>query len=831
MGPMRQQWGILLATVGVVVWLAWPRGGELPRFEARLGFDTSFDARKMAATVAVSPTNALGGWMRLRVPDHDSPFTARSETRTALRELRRHGMRSFVLLAAAGYPWPSGVRDLPAAKGSLPLDLRDAFARGKWLGKRYGADVDAWELDNEPELIYVRDNPENYAAYLKAMYWGLQRGAVESQYRFRGEVEASKRKRTASLRGELKSQSERNSKRSTSTARGARLPHVVMAPMAFPPGPYFDALLDNDLLSYTDGFNFHYYGYEEDFPGVYRQFEAAVNERSERSALQTERPENGGRRTVGFAGNKDQVTNDKAVETDVKETPTQFPPVQLGFDGKQTEAGGVASGDAGDHLLRKRLPIFISEYGYGILSGRTATTTEGRVRQWEYFRALAGHMRELRVQAPMAFVLSPYLEDGAREFGLTMRTVVKTTGSREQAAVALLAPDRTDAGGTFFSAGGAVFTPVDFGVNAPEPWMRDIGRRFGDFEISPALAWLLHQPPLPEPREWDVTVSAPSPVVIDFVAGTGMRQSKSSRGHFLTQMSALEAKGQGTVVLYNFGRKAMRGVLRVDGHAREPLIEQLELAPGERRDISLTFAVDRQPFQGVRWKATFVPDCDEVPPARLRSFVYPEAVGLRPQVLADFQHEPKRSAANAANLDSRRLARGEAPLRPDGRWRVTKGMRVEESGRVWRFTVNGFPDETLRPAIAELPLPDGFTFHAFDIFAADVRLCPRRAEDVALADEPRSEPEFSAIDKETAGFYFRSRAGGLYATAMHFPVSTSGMRFGQMAANFTPVFYGRMHLPWRFLETQPVSLVLIFRPRLLPATYEIRDARIVRLTK
>lgn len=150
---------------------------------------------------------------------------------------------------------------------------------------------------------------------------------------------------------------------------------------------------------------------------------------------------------------------------------------------------------------------------------------------------------------------------------------------------------------------------------------------------------------------------------------------------------------------------------------------------------------------------------------------------------------------------------------------------------MWRFTVEGFPDEVLRPAVAELPLPDNFVFQAYDIFTADVRLVPRGASDVTPAIEPRSEPEFSAIDKETVGFYFRTERGGLYATSMHFPVSTAGMRFGQMAGNFTPVFYGRMHLPWRFLENKPLSLVIMFRPRLLPATYEIRQAKIAEIVK
>jgi hypothetical protein len=61
--------------------------------------------------------------------------------------------------------------------------------------------------------------------------------------------------------------------------RGARLraeSRVVMAPLGLPPGPYFEALVRNDALRYTEGFNYHFYGYDEDFTGLYRQFEEAV---------------------------------------------------------------------------------------------------------------------------------------------------------------------------------------------------------------------------------------------------------------------------------------------------------------------------------------------------------------------------------------------------------------------------------------------------------------------------------------------------------------------------------------------------------------------------
>lgn len=711
--------------------------------------------------------------MRIRdVPGDRSSYAQRMEAKRALQRLRERGARSLVFFTAAGYPWASGVRQLPSGKGTLPLDLRDAYARGVWLGRHYGAFVDAWEVDNEPDLIYVRDNPENYAAYLKAMYWGLQRGALQ---RWRGGAGSWAEDGGPSLRA----------------------PRVVMAPLAFPPGPYFAALLENDLLSYTDCFNFHYYGYEEDFPGVYRQFEVAVREHGEKLAI----------RNPG-AGNL--ATRDLA--TDFSSLATARP---------LTSGNRVLA-----RLVRKQLPIVISEYGYGLLSGRTAATREGRVRQWEYFRALAGHMRVLRPEGAMAFVLRPYLEDDAREFGLTTPTREVAPQTELKSSVEVFAHQKPQ---TDITSGGVTFTVADFDAKAIEPWMRAIGRKFNNNEATPALAWLLHQPPLPESRAWEVVAYPPSPVVIDFVAGEGMLAIKSSRGHFLSRGKDGRATGRGTVVIYHFGRGPLSGVLRVESRAIATLTMKLTLMPGDRREIPVDFNVDMPEFAGTPWRATF--ESPSVSSSRLRSWVYPDMSGYEERPLADLHQPSTASVRHATVLDQRPLARGEAPLQIRGRWRVTKGVDVEEGTRVWRFTVNGFPDETMRPAMAELPLPDGFRFPRYGLVLANLRLAPRTADAAQPHPEPRSEPEFSALDKETIGVYYRTVQGGLYATTMHFPVTTEWLRFAQIADNFTTVFYGRMHSPWRFLDNEPVALVLMFRPRLLPATYEIRDARIVELVR
>lgn len=359
--------------------------------------------------------------------------------------------------------------------------------------------------------------------------------------------------------------------------------------------------------------------------------------------------------------------------------------------------------------------------------------------------------------------------------------------------------------------------------------MADIGRPIGGAEASPALAWMLNQPPLPEPEAWEVVVPEPSPVVLDFVAGEGLRQSKTMRGHQLTTRMGERLTGRGTVWVYNFAARPVTGVVRLEGHGGAAVEQRLTLKPGERRAVPVEFAVSTERFHGVQWRAQFEAEDDRVPPARLASWVYPHVGQFVQKVLTDLQHAAPAAAQNAARIDGRPLARGEAPLFPQGRWRVTKGVTVEERGDTWRFTVTEFPDEVMRPAMAELPLPDGFRFPRYSMILAQVRLAPRRAEEVRAHPEPRGEPENSALDREVFGVYFRTAQGGLYVTTMNFAATTEGLNFGQVADNFTPFVYGRNHLPWRFLENEPAALALVFRPRLLPATYEVRGARIVEL--
>ncbi|AHF89690.1 hypothetical protein OPIT5_05045 [Opitutaceae bacterium TAV5] len=336
------------------------------------------------------------------------------------------------------------------------------------LALTYGDLIDYWEIENEPDIAFSADNAETYAAFFKAAVLGVRVGRA------------------------------RASARQHAPRGGA----VVMAPMALPPGPYFQRLLDLGLLEWTDAFNYHYYGYAEDFTGVYRQFEAAAAESG----------------------------------ADVSSA------VRSGRDARATR-GGDAHGQGcpchvgcGRDARATALPVLLTEYGYGPLDAVQSRTVEGRVRQWRWFRDTEAQIDALGIEGPMAFYMMPYYERGINEFGLLMREpggagVPPAVGDAEnlkteklkaeggagvrtvpralaRASLHPVWPAQLSPAGmagmrsggwtvgpaeapAVFRAGGVTFVPGDFGAEVPEPWMRRIGQKFGEgLEASPAMAWL-----------------------------------------------------------------------------------------------------------------------------------------------------------------------------------------------------------------------------------------------------------------------------------------------------------------------------------------------------
>lgn len=729
------------------------------------GFDTGMTAVEMLKRVEESPGwfgGAVHPWLRIRglIDPRDAAQSAKVTAEVAaLARLKTHGFNCIALLRWDERHTPGGVR---AGGGPrVPLDLREAYSRAMAYGRAYGG-VTAFEVDNEPDISFVEENAETYAAFLKACYLGFKAGAAETT-KATPEPRAGWRKFLARLWNRREG-SDRASE-----------PWVVMAPLALPPGPYFERFVANDALNYTDAFNYHYYGYAEDFTRTYRQFE-------------------NGLATLAPAGAK------RTAKT-------------------------------------KRLPILITEYGYGSLTDVTRNTVEGRLQQWRWFKSVGTQLRDLRLEGPMAFYLPPYLELGVAEFGLTAPAVspAKPATSTTSSTRGFNQQPRTE-----FMAGGLSYRATDLStaergsgdqVDRPSnrtpmvaPWMRRIGHAVGSSEATPALAWLTAESARHPyvARDWLIAAEAASSVVLDFVGRQRMIQLKRYNGYMVQGSAGTEREGSGELIVYNFSSSAVRGLLQLKAanglRVRGVPTGTIELAAGARLVLAVTVSVQAQAFTAADCAWSFEVEGERPSLARFTTAFFPEATTMEETVLTRFDASVAASSGNRQKLAARTLAGEEVPSFEQGRWRVTAGVSVAETpGGDWRFEIAAFPNGRPRPCVAELPLADGFAFPDGGM----LRLLFRLAEPAGT----------TLANARYCEVYFRTANGNLYEVWPRLRAFEAWSEYTEVKENFTMGFYSRANLPWRFAENRPVALVIWLRPATAPAVYEIKDARIVKLGK
>ena len=683
--------------------------------------------------------------------------------RAGLRALKQRGIKTTVFLRWDAGTWPCGVR--PGGGHRMPIDLREAYERGIWLGQTYGDVVDVWEIDNEPDIAFGHDNPEGYAAFLKAMYLGLKTGSARSPTGGRTYTEGPRLRYPVHQIHPGAAEAERKlgapaSRRPTGQGR------VIMAPLALPPGPYLERLAENGLFSYTDGFNFHYYGYQEDFTGVYRQFEDAVG---------------------------------------------------------QLAAGKVRS-------YGKTLPVFITEYGYGLLDEEARNTVEGRVRQWRWFADVVKQVNSLRIEGPMAFYWNPYYEGGINEFGLTMK-LPSVFGDGPDGVV-----------GSPGGGGGVMqFSPGDFGETRVQPWMSDIGKKIGAVHASPALAylWDYAKRNAYAPKGWSIQALPASPVVIDFIPGPDMIQVKESgayecrgKGFGVDESGrgdALPDKGSGMIVVYNFSNREIKGRFITTGEKAGilDLPQEVSLVVGQRLELPVVLTTQAAAYVAGRVGVRFIPDDSGLTPAVFATRVLPASAGMRSTRVGSFEHAAEVATAMREHLLKRAVATDEPRLLRQGRWLVSEGVRVEEIGGLWRFYINEMPKEPLSSAIIELPLPGGFKVESDMLFSFERRWVPPSLN--GLVARPRKVISAGAGNVMAANI--RTENGNLFRTGARVRLNENWTAYKQAADGFTMGFFGRAELPWRFFDNRPASLVFFIKPAELPAIIEIRDARLTRLTR
>lgn len=103
----------------------------------------------------------------------------------------------------------------------LATDLWTVYWQARTNSPARRHPVAAIEIGNEPDLHFTLDLPDRMAATLKAAWLGLKSAHPDLV--------------------------------------------VLMPSLAAPPGPYARQLVANRILNYTDGWNFHFYGWAQDF--------------------------------------------------------------------------------------------------------------------------------------------------------------------------------------------------------------------------------------------------------------------------------------------------------------------------------------------------------------------------------------------------------------------------------------------------------------------------------------------------------------------------------------------------------------------------------------
>lgn len=176
----------------------------------------------------------------------------------SLLELKGAGHRVVAFVHLAGLK--------PAQIGNaLPEELGAVFAAARAMVRDYQGIVDAWEMVGEPDIGYCPDLPDRLAAYQKAVYLGIKRGAQDAAF-----TRAASPPSAAPSSVGTADRPESRGAAYTRPSTEVQTPLVLMGALGLPPGPWLDRAIRNGLLDYTDAYNVHFYGHAVDLTGVIR---------------------------------------------------------------------------------------------------------------------------------------------------------------------------------------------------------------------------------------------------------------------------------------------------------------------------------------------------------------------------------------------------------------------------------------------------------------------------------------------------------------------------------------------------------------------------------
>ncbi len=248
------------------------------------------------------------------------------------------------------------------------------------------------------------------------------------------------------------------------------------------------------------------------------------------------------------------------------------------------------------------------------------------------------------------------------------------------------------------------------------------------------------------------------------------------------------------------------------------------MAAGERREIAVEVRARADEFLPTSARlAAEVRSGGARTVARWATRFYAEPHGYVERTRDDFTFTAGATAKNRELLLARPHAPEEPALRPDGRWLVSEGMRVEETPEGWRLHVDHFPGVGLRPAVAELPLPPGWRMPEGAVLTYDHRLTPAEGAVELRSDDPDARRRRqTGVAGAIAESYIRTANGNLFSTVPRLSPTEEWQRYNQSGETLTMLFLGRTRMPWRFADNTPAALVFFVRPTQLPAVFEVR---------
>jgi len=200
---------------------------------------------------------ATGGitWIRERSswPAEDG---SGQDARPVWREARAAGLKVLAFTRQV-----NARVERPAGRNRLGQNLLEVYEKARYLAETHQGTVDAWELLNEPDFLFVADTPDAAAAFQKALYLGLKASDPGTPV-LRPAIGGSPAGAPVGGSSFLVPRSSLKYRHPAEQTAGNEEPRTTNQERRSAPG-YWTVALRNGLWDYGDAGNIHFYGWTE----------------------------------------------------------------------------------------------------------------------------------------------------------------------------------------------------------------------------------------------------------------------------------------------------------------------------------------------------------------------------------------------------------------------------------------------------------------------------------------------------------------------------------------------------------------------------------------